>query len=243
LSSIKFSIITIVRNDKTNIRKTLESVLQYDYDNIEYVVIDGASTDGTVDIIREYENDLVFFKSEPDRGIGDAWNKGLQQCSGDIIGILNAGDTYDTCALKIVSDSHHIEDPQVIYYGQTYLIKDGTPSLITNDFNPSKFYRGFGFMHTSCFVPKYVYDQIGQFSTKYKIAVDTDWLFRAFKKGIKFKELPYQNFMDGNGVSMTNLRKARNEYLRQLIKYRLNIPRALYYLIRNLLFSVNNKKS
>ena len=90
---LSFSIITVVYNDAENIRRTIESVLSQDFSHIQYIVIDGASTDGTLEIIRKFSDHLIFV-SEPDKGIYDAMNKGLSKCSGDYVIFMNSGDTF-----------------------------------------------------------------------------------------------------------------------------------------------------
>jgi len=98
----KISIITVVWNNAATIKDAIESVLSQTYDNIEYIVIDGASTDGTVEIIKSYGDKIAAFVSEPDRGLYDAMNKGIALATGDIVGILNSDDFY--------INSHVLED-------------------------------------------------------------------------------------------------------------------------------------
>ena len=92
--SLKVSIITVVLNNVQHIENCINSVLNQTYGNIEYIIIDGGSTDGTIDLIKKYEKQISRWVSEPDRGIYDAMNKGIMKSSGDIIGILNSDDMY-----------------------------------------------------------------------------------------------------------------------------------------------------
>ena len=92
--NMKLSIITVSLNNKDTIEQTIRSVLSQTYNNVEYIVIDGGSTDGTVDIIKKYEDKISYWVSESDKGIYDAMNKGIRKATGDIVGILNADDFY-----------------------------------------------------------------------------------------------------------------------------------------------------
>ena len=100
------SIITVVYNDLNRIRQTMQSVLNQDYSNIEYIIIDGGSIDGTLEVIKSLQTDKVKILSEKDYGIYNAMNKGIKLASGELIGILNAGDTYEPNTLRTISLSH-----------------------------------------------------------------------------------------------------------------------------------------
>ena len=103
--NIKISIITVVYNGKDTLAQTIESVISQDYANIEYIIIDGNSTDGTQGIIKEYGHRISYWMSEPDRGIYDAMNKGIEYASGDVIAFINSGDTYeDNILSEVVKD-------------------------------------------------------------------------------------------------------------------------------------------
>ena len=102
------SIITVVLNDKDNIEKTILSVLNQNYKNIQYIIIDGGSSDGTIDIIKKYEKNIGFWISEKDEGIYDAFNKGLKHTNGDLIGFTNSGDTLTNESLDYLVDYYNI---------------------------------------------------------------------------------------------------------------------------------------
>ncbi|MBU1986032.1 MAG: glycosyltransferase, partial [Proteobacteria bacterium] len=106
------SIITIVFNGESSIRQTIDSVLRQSYDPIEYIVIDGGSRDGTVSIIREYDAKIAYWQSEPDKGISDAFNKGIRAARGEIIGLVNAGDWYEVDTVKRVVENF-LAEPEV----------------------------------------------------------------------------------------------------------------------------------
>lgn len=102
-SSPLISIITPVYNSVGYIRETIESVIHQTYKNIQYIIIDGGSTDGTIDIIKEYRESIDYWISEPDKGMYDALVKGLSRAKGDIIGYINAGDYYHKCAFSVIT--------------------------------------------------------------------------------------------------------------------------------------------
>ena len=100
----KISVITVVKNSAGTIEKTIQSVLSQKYENLEYLIIDGKSTDGTLDVINKYKENISYIESQKDNGIWDAMNKGISLAKGDIIGFLNADDIYNENTLKIVDN-------------------------------------------------------------------------------------------------------------------------------------------
>ena len=109
------SIITVVRNARKTIEQTINSVLSQTYKNIEYIIIDGASTDGTQEVIKKYENQLTYSVSEVDQGLYDAMNKGIQHARGDIIGIINSDDWYECNAIQKVVDVFEKCDTKLVH--------------------------------------------------------------------------------------------------------------------------------
>lgn len=211
------TIITCVLNDKDHIGKTIESVKRQTYSNIEYIIVDGGSTDGTVSIIKSYASYVAFFISEKDDGIGDAWNKAISHAHGEIIGILNSGDYYDYDAVE-KAVSYHVNDERCITYGiAKYIDKKGGVSSINDGTTlPRSIYEGMGFSHTTCFVSKKVYDEIGTFVKHLKIAMDIDFLLRAKKRGITFKRIQNVTNMALGGVSSQHKFLAWSEYYQAL---------------------------
>jgi acetyltransferase-like isoleucine patch superfamily enzyme len=213
------SVIIAVYNGASEIAATIESALDQDYASLEIIVIDGGSTDGTTAIIARYQHRLAHFVSEHDRGIGDAWNKGLGLCNGGFVAILNCGDSWPTSFVS----SHLItlsEQPRAIQYGNTYMTIGGfVVDRVDRDFDPELLVDGFGFMHTSIMTSKAVYDEVGLFSVEKHIAVDSDWLLRAFKSGVIFRRIQSFNFMSKGGVSSRYWLRGQFEYIDSLISY------------------------
>ncbi len=214
------TIITASFNSVKHLEQCIQSVIAQDYDNIEYLVIDGGSTDGSVNIVRKYESYIDYWVSEPDSGIGDAWNKGLILARGEIIGLLNTDDYYDSSSVSIAVSGINVERP-MLTYGHTKFIDEFNFEIGENNkiFRPNKINIGFGFMHTSCFVNKKAYDLVGMFNPSISIAVDTDWLVRAHKLRIEFKRIDNFIYMRTGGISDRQKMQAYQQYMTILLQH------------------------
>lgn len=209
---MKVSIVTVVYNCVKTIRGCIESVLAQDYNNIEYVIIDGGSNDGTLDIIKEYETRLGSFISEKDKGIYDAMNKGVKRATGDIVGILNADDFfYDTSTVtKIVSAFKEDNTLDATIADIVFVNEDNDKVLRhykADKWRPSKFAWGFMPPHPSFFCRKALFEKLGYYKTDYKIAADYELLIRfLLVNKIKYKYLPIiTTRMRMGGVSTKNV--------------------------------------
>ncbi len=245
------SIITITYNSSSTIENTIKSIIDQTESNFEYIIIDGNSSDDTLAKIKKWQPDLeqkgVQFSvlSEPDKGIGDAWNKGLGMAKGDVIGLLNADDMYHPKTIEIIKRQTAEDSLPKLYYGTCKFIKDHQIVAVNNKvFDPKNLIRGFGFTHTTCFVSKEIYKEIGNFNTAIKIAVDTDFLLRCFKAKIEFKKLDNITYMSLGGVSDQKAKLAYFEYLDILEKENMYSDKkiknqkylyALYYPLRRIL--------
>ena len=180
----KVSIVTVVRNNKETVRSSIESVLSQSYKYIEYIVIDGNSTDGTVEIIREYKEKISVFISEPDQGIYDALNKGIVNASGDVIAVLHSDDEF--CDTNVVSEMvAHMTRTNSEFCFSDMVIVDRMSGKIMRYYMANYFKRWMfriGWMppHPTCFINKSLFKEFGMYSTKYKIAGDFDLLVRFF---------------------------------------------------------------
>ncbi len=212
------TVITAVFNGAAELERSIRSVLALDYGAVEYIVVDGASRDGTLNVLRAYDERIDAWVSEPDRGIGDAWNKGLALASGTYICLLNCGDAYAPGFIRDHLQGNLGED--ALRYGTTYLT-EGRRVLkrCDREFDPASIEWGFGFLHTSCLVPRQIYDYIGPFDIRYRIAIDSDWLLRAHRAGVPFVKTAAQNYMCVGGVSDRGWNRAQEEYLRALIAH------------------------
>ena len=181
MGDIKVSIITVCYNSEKTIEHTIQSVLEQTYKNIEYIVIDGASTDSTIGIINSYRdsfNERLIVVSEKDNGIYYAMNKGISLSTGTLIGIINSDDWYEKDAVenivKAYRDNH--DNLYSVYYGKTGIISNG--KLIRIDESSHENLENDMISHPSCFVTKSVYEQLGVFNTSYPSVADYDLMLR-----------------------------------------------------------------
>lgn len=181
------SIITIVYNGEKSLEDTIKSVLSQTYPNIEYLIIDGGSKDGTLDIIKRYEEQIDYWVSEPDAGITNAFNKGLSLCTGDIIGIINSDDWYELDAVSKAITA--FEDPRVDIVCGLVQYWEGDKKRFIRSSHPKKLDVGMYINHPSVFVRKSIYQSFGVFDEEYKYAMDYELLLRFKVKGAKFRNL------------------------------------------------------
>lgn len=187
------SIITVVYNGEEYLEDTINSVLSQSYPNIEYIIIDGGSTDNTIEIIKKYESKIAKWISEKDNGISDAFNKGIKLSTGSLVGIINADDWYEPDAIKNIVDRYKNDE----------IVLCGSIKLYNNQarFNVKKstlkgIEKEMKIWHPGTFVPKSVYNKIGLYDENYKVLMDYDFVLRCRLAGIKF------DFFDYNIASM-----------------------------------------
>jgi glycosyltransferase involved in cell wall biosynthesis len=183
---MKITIITATYNSSVTLRDTMESVLNQTYQDIEYLVVDGASRDNTLDIVREYEplfQGKMRWISEPDKGLYDAMNKGMRMATGDVVGILNSDDFYTSKeVLQQVADVFQKENVDAVY-GDVHYVQPEDLSHSIRYYSSKPFRRWMmrlGFMpaHPSFYCKREVYRKYGTFNTSYKVAADFENLLR-----------------------------------------------------------------
>ena len=211
------SIITVVRNDVNHIKKTIESVLEQNYENVEYIIIDGDSTDGTLEAILEYKNRVDVIISEPDKGIYDAMNKGIIQATGSWINFMNSGDSfYNDHVIHDIFNTYFDKGESVIY-GKTNVVNElsGTSAIIHFDDDPSM-----PSQHQSLFTRTYELKN-HPFDTRYCIIADKVFYHDLYKRNSSYLslELVISNY-DDSGFSGTSKEKMYKEnalfYFRKL---------------------------
>lgn len=184
------SIITATYNSAETINDTIKSVLCQTNKDFEYIIVDGGSTDETIDIVKSYESEFsgrLKWVSEKDKGIYDAMNKGIKMASGDIIGILNSDDCYTSDdILQTIADAFKCQNVDAIY-GDIHFIKDGVPDKCVRYYSSrlfSPFWLRFGFMpaHPSFYCKRDVFDKSGLYRLDYKIGSDYEMMVRLFRK-------------------------------------------------------------
>ncbi len=185
------SIITVVFNGELELVETIKSVLEQSYNNIEYIIIDGASTDGTLEIIRRYESQIDYWLSEPDAGIYDAMNKGIKAAQGQIIGLINCGDTYLVNAVAEIVNlyNEHIQKHSLLVItGAMYrfdLEKNYKFKIEKNQqLLDTKINRGMPINHPATFITKDTYNKLGLFDSQYLICGDYDLIFRLYHSSL-----------------------------------------------------------
>jgi glycosyltransferase len=184
---MKVSIITVSFNSYFTIRDTIESVLSQDYDNIEYIIIDGSSNDGTLNIISEYKNKIHFVLSEPDSGIYAAMNKGISYATGDIIGFLNSDDIFFDSKIitKIANTFVKRPDIDLLYGNLVYIDRSSGSKIvrkyITKDYYPEFFEECNAPPHPTFYVRKNSCNGYLYFDLDYKIAADYALMFKLLK--------------------------------------------------------------
>ena len=193
---MKVSIITVCYNSEKYISNCIDSVLNQEYSNIEYIVVDGNSADRTVDIIKSYKNGISRFISEPDKGIYDAMNKGIGLATGEIIGILNSDDYFTNSQIigKVV-DAFKSENIDALYGDVRFINPKNAGRTVryysSKNFNFNKFKYGFMPAHPSFYIKRIFYEQFGYYKTDYKIASDFEFMLRVFSHSeMKLKYIP-----------------------------------------------------
>lgn len=211
MDTLKVSIVTVCYNAESCIEKTIQSVVKQTYSNIEYIIVDGASKDKTLDIISRYKNSISVVVSESDNGIFDAMNKGVKIATGDYIAFMNAGDSYyssDTIATMFVSD---IQDswPDVVY---GYLIHSYSFGKFVRKKLPIDCFKQFmPIGHPATFVRTSLMKE-SEFDCSYRIAADYNFFFHMYMTGktFKFVNTIVADFESESGVSSSSKHMIRS---------------------------------
>lgn len=193
---MKVSIITVCFNSADTTEDTITSILSQDYENIEYIVVDGGSTDGTLDIVNRYKYHMAKVVSEPDNGVFDAMNKGLKLATGDIVGFLNADDLYanENVIARIV-EAIRANNVDCCYGDLEYVARNDLGKTVrrwkSQAYQNGLFEKGWHPPHPAFFVKRQMYEKYGHFNSKFKIAADYELMLRFLRKhGIKSCYIP-----------------------------------------------------
>ena len=242
------SVITAVYNGERHIEDTITSVINQTYKNIEYIIVDGGSTDSTKDIISKYKEHISHFISEKDKGIADAWNKGLALANGELIAFLNADDYY---LPNFISDSisRYDNEELVVIYGNTVLTEEEKIKYsVSGYFDTSRINLGVGFLHPSCICSKKAFDKLGKFNLDYRIAIDSDFLLRCMVAKCIFKKSNGTVIMRLGGISDQQWVNACKEYNKSLLEHNIiteekkrSLDRLLFIRNINRRFGIANK--
>jgi glycosyltransferase involved in cell wall biosynthesis len=193
---MKISLITTTFNSAETLRDTLESVRLQEYNDIEYVIVDGGSTDGTMDLIAEFKDIVSASVSEKDDGIYDALNKGIAMATGEVVGFLHSDDMFaDAKVLSRIAEAFSHPDVDATYCDLDYVLRDD-PSKIhrqwrSQEFDPEAFYRGWMPAHPTFYLKKEHYTRFGGYDTTFRQSADYELMLRMLlKHGLKAKYIP-----------------------------------------------------
>jgi glycosyltransferase involved in cell wall biosynthesis len=175
------SIITVVYNGEAYLEQTIDSVLNQSYKNIEYIIVDGGSTDGTLDILKKYGDKITKWISEPDKGLYDAMNKGIGMTNGALIGMINSDDWYELDAVEQMVDAYNNNPTKTIFHADRYDVEeDGSRKV--RKFHPSAFklkYYGMTYNHPSMFITPGEYEK-HLYNTKLRSMSDFQFVLEAY---------------------------------------------------------------
>jgi glycosyltransferase involved in cell wall biosynthesis len=191
------TVVTVTYNAEDLLEKTINSVLSQTYENVEYIIIDGGSTDGTVDILKQYDGRIGYWASEPDEGIYHAMNKAIERASGEFINFMNAGDTFaDDETVQYVME-HKTEQAELIY--GDYIRLDPYRSCKAQD--QSRWYSAVPFCHQTLFTKTQLIKE-EMFDTRYSIAADHDFVIKMYEQKRDFQYLERNlAIYEGGGIS------------------------------------------
>lgn len=226
---MKFSIITITYNSEKTLEETIKSVAKQDFIDYEYIIVDGGSTDHTLDIVKKYGGIVSKWISEPDKGISDAFNKGIKIATGEIICIINSDDMLCADALQTINDN--IEEDTDVFYGNAIMFGRGEKQYRYKPFDNIDVLRErMAVVHPATVVRKSAYDRYGVFDIRYKCAMDRELLLRMYVAGAKFQYINHDLAkMRLGGVNQkTYLNQTVPEGIEISIKYGLNPMKAKF---------------
>lgn len=180
---MKISIITVCYNSASTIEDTIISVSKQSYENVEYIIVDGASKDNTVEIIKKHDDKISKWISEKDKGIYDAMNKGIDMCTGDVIGILNADDIFASNeVLSLIAKKFEDHSLEAVYADLKYVQREDTTKVIrywkSGEYSHGKFYSGWMPPHPTLYLKKSVYSNFGKYRTDMPSAADYELMLR-----------------------------------------------------------------
>lgn len=210
--TLKISIIIVCFNEEKGISDTIESVLNQNYKNYQLIVVDGKSTDNTINILSSYKNKINLLISEKDNGVYFAMNRGLEYVNGDIIGFLNGGDRLtDTNVFSDIVNKFSDLNVAYVYGNKAYFSKKNKKKIIrkwrVGELQREKISQGWSLPHLSTYIRKEIFSKIGNFNTQYKIAADFDFLTKMISNN-NYKHFYLDRYlveMEQGGISNSNI--------------------------------------
>ena len=225
----KISVITVVYNGEKFLEETIKSVINQTYENIEYIIIDGGSTDGTLDIIKKYEDKITYWISESDKGIYDAMNKGIDLVTGDWINFMNAGDSFfDNEIIEFLFKDNEYPDIDFLYGDLN--IKYENFQKMKKTLSLEYFWKGMPFSHQSVFIDS-TFHKANKYNLEYKIASDFNFFYNAHNDNRKFScvNKTISNILYG-GLSDSNHLAVCKENYKIVTRDNIKIKYHIYYI-------------
>lgn len=246
-NNIGISVITVCLNSKNLLENTILSVINQTYKYFEYIIIDGGSSDGTIDIIKKYDKYISYWVSENDNGIYDAMNKGIINSTGEIINFLNSGDYfYNNNILSLVSLEFFNHNDAGIVYGlaENFFLQHNLKYISGSKILENTLWKEMPICHQSMFIKKEVYTKIGLLSTEFKIAGDYEFLLRFFaKKDVhKFKahfiNIPLSKYRLYGETAQNYIRTFLEVKKVSSIYYEQNFKKNIYFFVKYVKFKI-----
>lgn len=217
---MKISIVTINLNKREDLKQTLESLQRQQDREFELIVVDGGSNDGSQNLFNDYRELIDTAISESDKGIYDAWNKGIGLCHGDIVALLNAGDEYHPAVISHIRGFYEDNWPAkdgIVLVGKTFLVREGTIVKAIGNRMRKNVLLGIGFAHPAMVVPLTTYKTVGLYEP-ISIASDAQFILRCIRANVKFEPGTFSVYMDGFGISQRAATKGFSQYVSALEK-------------------------
>ena len=238
---MKISIITVSYNSEATIETTFQSVANQTHDNIEYIVVDGGSTDGTLDLITKYSKHISKWVSEPDKGLYDAMNKGIAMATGDVVGLINSDDLFcDNKAIeKVMNVFTNNSTLDSVYADLFYVSQNNTNNIVRRWITgeQKKFKKGWHPAHPTFYIKKDIYKKHGDFDLSYKLAADFEIMLRfldRYKISTQYLKEPLVKMRLGGETnkSFKNIINQNSECIRAFKENEISVHNFLYPLLR-----------
>ncbi len=218
---MKISIVTINLNRRAELRRTLESLHRQSDKDFELIVVDGGSNDGSRLELDTYAQLITRSISERDRGIWDAWNKGIAIATGEVIALLNAGDEYHPDVIRTIRDFYASDPPnceRIALTGRVLLVRDGTIVKAIGNRVRRKPIPSVGFAHPGMIATRRIYSEVGLYEP-ISIASDSDFILRCIRKGVEFRPSEFVVYMDSSGISQRAAAQGYAQYVAALVRH------------------------
>jgi glycosyltransferase involved in cell wall biosynthesis len=228
----RISIITVCLNSASTIEATILSVISQNYTDFEYIIVDGGSNDGTIEILGKYKVHISTLISEPDGGISDAFNKGIRLATGELIGIVSSDDYLPENVLNQVAELWNDNPGADVIYGNAIVFEDGNSErfVVKPDLKFNAIWRRTPVKHAATFISRKAYETYGAYSVKYKFAMDYELILRFYIGGAKF--IYFDKILGAfkiGGINTRHFVKARKEVREAAIEYGLVCYKANFW--------------